>query len=186
MIMQTLTVNFKRTQLSYSYRGESAASTRAAIARHLAQKQVAIITKHHGCTPISRYTGCGSCTNDVKVHPDYFAEAKLTKMRETLNLIFDALLTNRCERKNHTNCFRWRGDRRLNRFLLLLPYLRGRAIYSDSNTHYLPRSILCRVAKPASIIPWAKTMIGAFYQPKLVWRISPPSAPYLIASYLRA
>ena len=96
--MQTLTVNLN--ERSYPIHiGQNLLQHPELILPHLAQRQVAIVT-NTTVAPLYLDALTNSLKrNNVKIVPIVVPDGEVYKSWETLNLIFDALLSNRCERK---------------------------------------------------------------------------------------
>ena len=163
--MQTLTVDLG--ERSYPIHIGGGLLDRAdLIVPHLAQKRAAIVTNTTvGPLYLDRLTktleGAG-----VQVIPIVLPDGEVYKTWETLNLIFDALLTNRAERK--TTLIALGGG--------VIGDLTGYAAASYQRGVpfiQVPTTLLAQVdssvgGKTGINHPLGKNMIGAFYQPQVV------------------
>ncbi|TCV82204.1 3-dehydroquinate synthase [Sulfurirhabdus autotrophica] len=163
--MQTLTVNLNERSYPILI-GENLLHQPGLILPHLAQKQVAIITNTTVAPLYLDTLIAGLALNDVKVIPIILPDGEAYKNSETLNLIFDALLSNRCERKTTLIALGGGVIGDLTGFAAAT-YLRGVPFIQ------IPTTLLAQVdssvgGKTGINHPLGKNMIGAFYQPKLV------------------
>ena len=163
--MQTLTVNLN--ERSYPIHiGENLLHQPALILPHLPQKQVAIVTNTTIAPLYLDALADGLKLNDVKVVPIVLPDGEVYKNWETLNLIFDALLSNRCERKTTLIALGGGVIGDLTGFAAAT-YLRGVPFIQ------VPTTLLAQVdssvgGKTGINHPLGKNMVGAFYQPRLV------------------
>jgi len=164
-MMQTLTVALE--DRSYPIHiGAGLLRQADLIAAKLPQKKVAIVTNTtiaplYLATLTSALKSCGVETFNL-VLPD----GESHKNWETLNRIFDALLTNRCERNTTLIALGGGVIGDLTGFAAAV-YLRGVPFIQ------IPTTLLAQVdsgvgGKTAINHPLGKNMIGAFYQPRLV------------------
>ncbi|MDR3393485.1 MAG: 3-dehydroquinate synthase [Parasulfuritortus sp.] len=133
---------------------------------HLAQKRVAIVTNTTvGPLYLDRLTATLSNAG-VEVLPIVLPDGEVYKNWETLNLVFDALLTSRAERK--TTLIALGGG--------VIGDITGYAAASYQRGVpfiQVPTTLLAQVdssvgGKTGINHPLGKNMIGAFYQPKVV------------------
>lgn len=132
----------------------------------LQQKQVAIVTNE---TVAPLYLDAVRATLEnagVRCHSIILPDGEQYKTWETLNLIFDALLANRCERKTTLIALGGGVIGDMTGFAAAV-YQRGAPFIQ------IPTTLLAQVdssvgGKTAINHPQGKNMIGAFYQPKLV------------------
>ena len=163
--MQTLTVNLN--ERSYPIHiGENLIHQPALILPHLAQKRVAIVTNTTVAPLYLETLVAGLQLNDVQVVPIVLPDGEAYKNFESLNQIFDALLTHRCERKTTLIALGGGVIGDLTGFAAAT-YLRGVPFIQ------VPTTLLSQVdssvgGKTGINHPLGKNMIGAFYQPKLV------------------
>ncbi len=163
--MQTLTVELN--ERSYPIHiGENLLSRPELILPHLARKQVAIVT-NTTVAPLYLDTLSKALAEDgVDVVPVILPDGEAYKNSVTLNLIYDALLTRRCERKTTLIALGGGVIGDLTGFAAAT-YLRGVPFIQ------VPTTLLAQVdssvgGKTGINHPLGKNMIGAFYQPKLV------------------
>ena len=136
------------------------------VTAHLSQKRVAIVTNE---TVAPLYLGRLSTALEgagVEVLPIVVRDGESFKTWETLNLIFDALLAARCERKTTLVALGGGVIGDLTGFAAAT-YLRGVPFIQ------VPTTLLSQVdssvgGKTGINHPLGKNMIGAFYQPRLV------------------
>ena len=136
------------------------------VTAHLPQKRVAIVTNE---TVAPLYLGRLSAALEgagVEVLPIVVRDGESFKNWETLNLIFDALLAARCERKTTLIALGGGVIGDLTGFAAAT-YLRGVPFIQ------VPTTLLSQVdssvgGKTGINHPLGKNMIGAFYQPRLV------------------
>ena len=133
---------------------------------HLAQKRVAIVTNTTvGPLYLTRLTATLENAG-VQVPPIVLPDGEVYKNWETLNLIFDALLTNRAERKTTLIALGGGVIGDLTGFAAA-SYQRGVPFIQ------VPTTLLAQVdssvgGKTGINHPLGKNMIGAFYQPQVV------------------
>ena len=133
---------------------------------HLAQKQVAIVTNITVAPLYLEKLVQGLECEGVKVVPIVLPDGEVHKNTETLNRIYDALLTHRCERKTTLVALGGGVIGDLTGFAAAT-YLRGVPFIQ------VPTTLLAQVdssvgGKTGINHPLGKNMIGAFHQPKLV------------------
>jgi 3-dehydroquinate synthase len=163
--MQTLNVNLGERSYPILI-GEGLLSQPGLILPHLAQNQVAIGT-NSTVAPLYLDILRQSLEQDnVKVVPIILADGEVYKNTDTLNQIYDALLTHRCERKTTLIALGGGVIGDLTGFAAAT-YLRGVPFIQ------VPTTLLSQVdssvgGKTGINHPLGKNMIGAFYQPKLV------------------
>ena len=163
--MQTLTVDLG--DRSYPIHiGPGLLDQADLIAPHLAQKRVAIVTNTIvGPLYLDRLTR-GLESAGVSVLPIVLPDGEAYKDWETLNLIFDALLQHRAERKTTLIALGGGVIGDMTGFAAA-SYQRGVPFIQ------VPTTLLAQVdssvgGKTGINHPLGKNMIGAFYQPKLV------------------
>ncbi|MFN3543488.1 MAG: 3-dehydroquinate synthase [Thiobacillus sp.] len=163
--MQTLTVDLG--DRSYSIHiGSGLLSQAGLILPHLAQKRVMIVTN---TTVAPLYLAQLTATlqaGGVTVAQVVLPDGEAYKNWETLNLIFDALLTDRAERKTTLIALGGGVIGDMTGFAAAC-YQRGMPFIQ------IPTTLLSQVdssvgGKTGINHPLGKNMIGAFYQPKLV------------------
>ncbi|MEN6587410.1 MAG: 3-dehydroquinate synthase [Sulfuricella sp.] len=133
---------------------------------HLAQKRVAIVTN---TTVAPLYLAKLTHTLEqqgVSVLPVILPDGEVYKTADTLNLIYDALLQNRCERKTTLIALGGGVIGDLTGYAAAT-YLRGVPFIQ------VPTTLLAQVdssvgGKTGNNHPLGKNMIGAFYQPQVV------------------
>ena len=133
---------------------------------HFAQQQIAVITN---TTVAPLYLDRLAHTLDqhgVKVIPIILPDGEQYKNWETLNLVYDALLTRRCERKTTLIALGGGVIGDIAGFAAAT-FLRGVPFIQ------IPTTLLAQVdssvgGKTGINHPLGKNMVGAFYQPKLV------------------
>ncbi|MDP2025281.1 3-dehydroquinate synthase [Sulfuriferula sp.] len=163
--MQTLTVELGSRSYSIHI-GASLLHQPALILPHLAQKRVAIVTNTTVAPLYLQTLTDGLVLNDVEVVPIVLPDGEQYKTWETLNTIFDALLTHRCERKTTLIALGGGVIGDLTGFAAA-SYLRGVPFIQ------IPTTLLAQVdssvgGKTGINHPLGKNMVGAFYQPQLV------------------
>jgi len=163
--MQTLTVNLG--DRSYPIHiGAGLLAQAGLIVPHLAQKRVMVVTN---TTVAPLYLAQLTATLEaggVKVAQVVLPDGEAYKNWETLNLIFDALLTDRAERKTTLIALGGGVIGDMTGFAAA-SYQRGVPFIQ------IPTTLLSQVdssvgGKTGINHPLGKNMIGAFYQPKLV------------------
>lgn len=133
---------------------------------HLASKQVAIIT-NTTVAPLYLQTLMNALqAAGIKALPIILPDGEKFKNSETLNLIYDALLQNRCERRTTLIALGGGVIGDLTGYAAAT-YLRGVPFIQ------IPTTLLSQVdssvgGKTGINHPLGKNMIGAFYQPRLV------------------
>jgi 3-dehydroquinate synthase len=163
--MQTL--NVELGERSYPILvGEGLLSQSGLILPHLAQKQVAILTNTTVAPLYLQRLVQGLEHDGVKVASIVLPDGETYKNAETLNRIYDGLLTYRCERKTTLIALGGGVIGDLTGFAAAT-YLRGVPFIQ------IPTTLLAQVdssvgGKTGINHPLGKNMIGAFYQPKLV------------------
>ncbi len=163
--MQTLTVDLG--DRSYPIHIGAGLLDRAdLVLPHLAQKRVAVVT-NTTVAPLylDRLTSALTAAG-VAVHPIVLPDGEAYKNWETLNLIFDALLTWRAERKTTLIALGGGVIGDMTGFAAAC-YQRGMPFIQ------IPTTLLSQVdssvgGKTGINHPLGKNMIGAFYQPQLV------------------
>jgi 3-dehydroquinate synthase len=136
------------------------------IVAHLPQKRVAVVTNTTVAPLYLEKLTAGLVAQGVAVVPIILPDGEAHKTWETLNLIFDALLANRCERKTTLIALGGGVIGDLTGFAAA-SYLRGVPFIQ------IPTTLLAQVdssvgGKTGINHPLGKNMIGAFYQPQLV------------------
>ena len=165
MTMQTLTVDLG--DRSYPIHIGTGLLDRAdLIVPHLAQKRVAVVT-NTTVAPLylERLTKTLTAAG-VAVHPIVLPDGEAYKNWETLNLIFDALLTWRAERKTTLIALGGGVVGDMTGFAAAC-YQRGMPFIQ------IPTTLLSQVdssvgGKTGINHPLGKNMVGAFYQPRVV------------------
>ena len=161
------TINVDLNERAYQIHIGSALLTRPElIMPHLARKQVAIVTN---TTVAPLYLNALSkplVAEGIDVLPVILPDGEEYKNSNTLNLIYDALLTHRCERKTTLIALGGGVIGDLTGFAAAT-YLRGVPFIQ------IPTTLLAQVdssvgGKTGINHPLGKNMVGAFYQPKLV------------------
>jgi 3-dehydroquinate synthase len=133
---------------------------------HLASKQVAIVT-NTTVAPLYLQMLLDTLQNaGIKAFPIILPDGEKYKNAETLNLIYDALLQNRCERRTTLIALGGGVIGDLTGYAAAT-YLRGVPFIQ------IPTTLLSQVdssvgGKTGINHPLGKNMIGAFYQPRLV------------------
>ena len=163
--MQTLKVEL--ADRSYPiYIGRSLISNAELILPHLKRKHVAVVT-NTTVAPLYLETLTNTLQSaGVKVIPIVLPDGEAYKNSETLNLIYDALLQNRCERSTTLTALGGGVIGDLTGYAAAT-YLRGVPFIQ------IPTTLLSQVdssvgGKTGINHPLGKNMIGAFYQPQLV------------------
>ena len=163
--MQTLTVGLN--ERSYPIHiGAGLLAESALLSAHLPRKRVAIVTN---TTVAPLYLERLQKTlQEIGVHsvPVILPDGEVYKTSETLNLIYDALLSNRCERSTALIALGGGVIGDMTGFAAAT-YLRGVPFIQ------IPTTLLSQVdssvgGKTGINHPLGKNMIGAFYQPQLV------------------
>ena len=163
--MQTLTVDLG--ERSYPIHIGAGMLERAdLIVPHLAQKRVAVITNTTVAPLYLDRLTAALAAADVAVTPVVLPDGEAYKNWETLNLIFDALLSQRAERKTTLIALGGGVIGDMTGFAAAC-YQRGMPFIQ------IPTTLLSQVdssvgGKTGINHPLGKNMIGAFYQPKLV------------------
>jgi 3-dehydroquinate synthase len=164
-MMQTLTVDLG--ERSYPIRiGENLLRQPELIVPALPQKQVAIVTNVTVAPLYLDVLADGLKEHGVGVVPIVLPDGEQYKNAATLNQIYDALLSNRCERKTTLIALGGGVIGDLTGFAAAT-YLRGVPFIQ------VPTTLLAQVdssvgGKTGINHPLGKNMIGAFYQPRLV------------------
>ena len=163
--MQTLTVDLN--ERSYPIHiGENLLHNPELILPHLARPQAAIVT-NTTVAPLYLDTLANAlATAGIDIVPIILPDGEEYKNSATLNQIYDALLTRRCERKTTLIALGGGVIGDLTGFAAAT-YLRGVPFIQ------VPTTLLAQVdssvgGKTGINHPLGKNMIGAFYQPKLV------------------
>lgn len=133
---------------------------------HIPQKRVAIVTNETVAPLYLKEFAQQLEEKNVKVIPIILPDGEAHKNWQTLNLIFDALLKNHCERNTTIIALGGGVIGDLTGFAAAT-YLRGVPFIQ------IPTSLLAQVdssvgGKTGINHPLGKNMIGAFYQPRLV------------------
>lgn len=163
--MQTLKVELANRSYPI-YIGRSLISNADLILSHLKRKHVAIVT-NTTVAPLYLETLSNALQSaGVKVIPIILPDGEAYKNSETLNLIYDALLQNRCERSTTLIALGGGVIGDLTGYAAAT-YLRGVPFIQ------IPTTLLSQVdssvgGKTGINHPLGKNMIGAFYQPQLV------------------
>ena len=163
--MQTLNVNLGERSYPILI-GEGLLSQSRLILPHLAQKQAAIVTNTTVAPIYLDSLRQGLERDGVKVVPIILPDGEAYKNTDTLNQIYDALLSHRCERKTTLIALGGGVIGDLTGFAAAT-YLRGVPFIQ------VPTTLLAQVdssvgGKTGINHPLGKNMIGAFYQPRLV------------------
>ncbi|MEO8164925.1 MAG: 3-dehydroquinate synthase [Betaproteobacteria bacterium] len=163
--MQTLTVGL--AERAYPIHIGAELLLRAELfAPHLPQRKVAIVTNTTVASLyLEKFSGALHGTG-VQVVPIVVPDGEQHKNWQTLNTIFDALLTNRCERKSAIIALGGGVVGDITGFAAA-SYQRGVPFIQ------VPTTLLAQVdssvgGKTAINHPLGKNMIGAFYQPSMV------------------
>ncbi|BCL76488.1 3-dehydroquinate synthase [Jeongeupia sp. HS-3] len=138
----------------------------SAIVAQLPQKRVAIVSNETVAPLYLPRLQAALEAADVQVHTIVLPDGERFKTWETLNLIFDGLLSARCERKTTLIALGGGVIGDMTGFAAAV-YQRGVPFIQ------IPTTLLAQVdssvgGKTAINHPLGKNMIGAFYQPKLV------------------
>ena len=163
--MQTLTVALGSRSYPIHI-GVDLLQQTALITAHLAQKRVAVITNTTVAPLYLDALTAGLVANGVAVVPIILPDGEQYKTWETLNSIFDALLSHHCERKTTLIALGGGVIGDLTGYAAA-SYLRGVPFIQ------IPTTLLAQVdssvgGKTGINHPLGKNMIGAFYQPQLV------------------
>ena len=167
--MQTVTVNLVSTSAPRSYPihiGADILTQPELFLDYLGQKRAAIVTNTTvGPLYLEKFRTT-LATHDVVSVPIVLPDGEEYKNWETLNLIFDALLTHRCERNTPIIALGGGVVGDLTGFAAAT-YLRGVPFIQ------VPTTLLAQVdssvgGKTGINHPLGKNMIGAFYQPQVV------------------
>ena len=167
--MQTITVGLASTPGERSYPihiGSAILSQTGLILHHLPQKRVAIVTNTTVAPLYLERLRNALAGHDVASVPIILPDGEEHKNWQTLNLIFDALLTSRCERGTPVIALGGGVVGDLAGFAAAT-YLRGVPFIQ------FPTTLLAQVdssvgGKTGINHPLGKNMIGAFYQPRVV------------------
>jgi 3-dehydroquinate synthase len=163
--MQTLNVNLGDRSYPILI-GEQLLTRGDLVLPHLAQKRAAIVTNTTVAPLYLESMRQALESNGVKTVPVILPDGEAHKNAETLNRIYDALLTNRCERKTTLIALGGGVIGDLTGFAAAT-FLRGVPFIQ------IPTTLLAQVdssvgGKTGINHPLGKNMIGAFYQPVLV------------------
>ena len=167
MTAQVLTVRVELGERSYPIHiGGGLLSQSELILPHLAQNKVAIVTNPVVGALYLEKLSAGLAARGVSAAPVIVPDGESVKNWETLNSIFDRLLTHRCERKTTVIALGGGVVGDLAGFAAAA-YLRGVPFIQ------IPTTLLAQVdssvgGKTGINHPLGKNMIGAFYQPRLV------------------
>jgi len=167
--MQTITVDLPSTTDKRSYPihiGGSLLSQPGLILPHLPQKKAAIITNTTVAPLYLKGLQSVLESQGINAIPVILPDGEEYKNGQTLNLIFDALLTHRCERNTTIIALGGGVIGDLAGFAAAT-YLRGVPFIQ------IPTTLLAQVdssvgGKTGINHPLGKNMIGAFYQPRVV------------------
>ncbi|MEP7370813.1 MAG: 3-dehydroquinate synthase [Nitrosospira sp.] len=167
--MQTITVGLASAPGERSYPihiGSAILSQTGLILHHLPQKRVAIVTNTTVAPLYLERLRNALAGHDVASVPIILPDGEEHKNWQTLNLIFDALLTSRCERGTPVIALGGGVVGDLAGFAAAT-YLRGVPFIQ------FPTTLLAQVdssvgGKTGINHPLGKNMIGAFYQPRVV------------------
>lgn len=167
--MQTITVDFTSSSEKRSYPihvGHGILQQADLIASCLPQKRVAIVSNTTVAPLYLDQLRAALEAKGVVSLPIILPDGEAHKNWETLNLIYDALLTNHCERKTAILALGGGVVGDLTGFAAAT-YLRGVPFIQ------IPTTLLAQVdssvgGKTGINHPLGKNMIGAFYQPRLV------------------
>lgn len=167
--MQTITVDFTASSDKRSYPihvGHGILQQADLIVSCLPQKRVAIVSNTTVAPLYLDKLRTALESKGVTSIPIILPDGEANKNWETLNLIFDALLTNHCERKTAILALGGGVVGDLTGFAAAT-YLRGVPFIQ------IPTTLLAQVdssvgGKTGINHPLGKNMIGAFYQPRLV------------------
>lgn len=168
-VMQTITVDFTTSSEKRSYPihvGHGILQQTDLIVSCLPQKRVAIVSNTTIAPLYLDKLRAALETRGVASIPIILPDGEAYKNWETLNLIFDALLKNHCERKTAILALGGGVVGDLTGFAAAT-YLRGVPFIQ------IPTTLLAQVdssvgGKTGINHPLGKNMIGAFYQPQLV------------------
>jgi 3-dehydroquinate synthase len=163
--MQTLTVDLNERAYPIHI-GENLLRRPELILPHLARKQVAIVTNTTVAPLYLDTLSTALAKEGVAIVPIILPDGEKYKNSDTLNQIYDALLTQRCERKTTLIALGGGVIGDLTGFAAAT-YLRGVPFIQ------VPTTLLAQVdssvgGKTGINHPLGKNMIGAFYQPQLV------------------
>ena len=167
--MQTITVDFTPSSEKRSYPihiGHGILQCVDLIAAHLPQKRVAIVSNTTVAPLYLEKLQTALDKLGIQSFPVILPDGEAHKNWETLNLIFDALLKNHCERNTALLALGGGVVGDLTGFAAAT-YLRGVPFIQ------IPTTLLAQVdssvgGKTGINHPLGKNMIGAFYQPRLV------------------
>ena len=163
--MQTLNVNLN--ERSYPIHiGQGIISQAALITPHLKRKSVAIVTNTTIAPLYLSKLVATLKSADIKVVEIILPDGEAYKNSDTLNIIYDALLNNRCDRNTTLIALGGGVIGDLTGYAAAT-YLRGVPFIQ------IPTTLLSQVdssvgGKTGINHPLGKNMIGAFYQPQLV------------------
>jgi len=165
MVMQTLKVELANRSYPI-YIGRSLISNADLILPHLKRKHVAIVTNTTVAPLYLDVLSNALESAGVTVIPIILPDGEAYKNSETLNLIYDALLQNRCERSTTLIALGGGVIGDLTGYAAAT-YLRGVPFIQ------IPTTLLSQVdssvgGKTGINHPLGKNMVGAFYQPQLV------------------
>jgi 3-dehydroquinate synthase len=168
-IMQTITVDFTSSAEKRSYPihiGHGILQHADLIAAHLPQKRVAIVSNTTVAPLYLEKLQTALNKLGIQSFPVILPDGEVHKNWQTLNLIFDALLQNHCERNTALLALGGGVVGDLTGFAAAT-YLRGVPFIQ------IPTTLLAQVdssvgGKTGINHPLGKNMIGAFYQPRLV------------------
>lgn len=168
-IMQTITVDFTSSAEKRSYPihiGHGILQHADLIAAHLPQKRVAIVSNTKVAPLYLEKLQTALNKLGIQSFPIILPDGEAHKNWQTLNLIFDALLQNHCERNTALLALGGGVVGDLTGFAAAT-YLRGVPFIQ------IPTTLLAQVdssvgGKTGINHPLGKNMIGAFYQPRLV------------------
>ncbi|MDD5240663.1 MAG: 3-dehydroquinate synthase [Sulfuricella sp.] len=163
--MQTLTVDLNERAYPIHI-GKGLLRRADLILPHLARKQVAIVTNTTVAPLYLDTLSNALAAEGIDIVPIILPDGEAYKNADTLNQIYDALLTHRCERKTTLIALGGGVIGDLTGFAAAT-YLRGVPFIQ------IPTTLLAQVdssvgGKTGINHPLGKNMIGAFYQPKLV------------------
>ena len=163
--MQTLTVGL--AERSYPIQiGQTLISKAELLIPYLPQKRAAIVTNTTVAPLYLETVQAGLQALGVEVVPIILPDGEQYKNTETLNVIYDNLLSNRCERSTPLIALGGGVVGDMTGFAAAT-YLRGVPFIQ------IPTTLLAQVdssvgGKTGINHPLGKNMIGAFYQPKIV------------------
>ena len=163
--MDTVTVSLG--ERSYPIHiGERLLDRAELIAAHLPQRKVAVVTNTTVAPLYLSRVQATLETAGVEAQPVILPDGEAFKTGATLNLVFDALLTARCDRKTTVIALGGGVVGDIAGFAAAV-YLRGVPLIQ------IPTTLLAQVdssvgGKTGINHPLGKNMIGAFYQPRLV------------------